>query len=187
VSRKHHKWRLYDAPDVFGGMAELATCYTGTQTEVANTDCVVFELVREIVFAFGHGTDEDADALFRAQSLYVVGYSHNGCFKAQSNLAAIRWQMVSNWILNYFEELLRGSCGTDGHAMQQLNHEAGKALESARDPDGRIDFDEDAFRCVDVNLKPTGFVDWRIEKREKTLRYRQQLNSNAFWPKTLLT
>jgi len=98
-------------------MAELATCYASTQTEVANTDCVVLEFVSEIVLAFGHGTDEDADALLRVQSLDIVGHSHNGCFETQSNLPAVRWQVICNRILNDFKELLLGCCGTDGHAM----------------------------------------------------------------------
>lgn len=56
--------RLYDSPDVFSGMAELAAGDAGTQAEIADADCVVLEFVREVVFAFRHGSDKHANAFF---------------------------------------------------------------------------------------------------------------------------
>lgn len=47
--------------------------------------------------------------------------------------------------------------------MQKLHHEACKAFECSRYPDGGADFDKDSFRRVDVDLQLPGFVYWRVE------------------------
>ena len=53
--------------------------------------------------------------------------------------------------------------------MEELNHEAGEALEGARDADGGGDFDENAFGGVDVDLEFAGFVDGGVEEGEEAL------------------
>lgn len=77
--------------------------------------------------------------------------------------------MVSNGILDDFEELLLGSCRADGHAMEQLHHETCKAFEGSRDADGRIHFDKDSFGGMDVYLEFAGFVDWGVKKGQEAL------------------
>jgi len=45
-----------------------------------------------------------------------------------------------------------------------LHHEAGEAFECAGEPDGGVDFDEDALGRVDVYLEFAGFVDGGVEE-----------------------
>jgi hypothetical protein len=54
-------------PHFLGGMTELAACDTGTQTIIADTDCIILEGVREIIPTFGHGTDENTNTLLGAE------------------------------------------------------------------------------------------------------------------------
>ena len=53
--------------------------------------------------------------------------------------------------------------------MQELDHETCKPFEGSRDADGWVDFDQDAFGGVNVNLKLAGFVDWRVEESKEAL------------------
>lgn len=53
--------------------------------------------------------------------------------------------------------------------MQELDHEPSKALECARYPDCRADFDEDSSCGMDIDLQLPGFVHRRIEEGEETL------------------
>lgn len=46
-------------------MTELTACDTSTKTVIADTDRLVLEAIGEVVFAFGHCTDKDADAFVR--------------------------------------------------------------------------------------------------------------------------
>lgn len=77
--------------------------------------------------------------------------------------------MVRDWVLDDAEELLLRSGGSDGEAMEELDHETGESFESARNADGRVDFDQDALGCVNVYLQFTGFVDGRVEQSEQAL------------------
>lgn len=63
--------------------------------------------------------------------------------------------------------------------MEELDHEAGEALEGAGDADGGGDFDKDAFGGVDVDLELAGFVDGRVEEGEEALGWDQRTNSRA--------
>jgi hypothetical protein len=47
---------------------------------------------------------------------------------------------------------------------------AAKPLEGTRDANVRVDFNEDAFGCVDVHLQEAGFVERRVQKSKKTLK-----------------
>ena len=53
--------------------------------------------------------------------------------------------------------------------MEELNHETGESLECSRNPDGRADFDQDASRGVDVDLKLAGLVDGGVEQCKQAL------------------
>jgi hypothetical protein len=53
-----------------------------------------------------------------------------------------------------------------------LDHEAGEAFEGTWYPDSWRDLDENAFRCMDVDLQLASLVDGGVEEREKTLKQR---------------
>ena len=78
-----------NVPHFLSGMTELAACNTGTKTEVADTDAIVFELISEIISALGHGTNEDAATLVITKARHVVVDTDDGGISRQSNLAAI--------------------------------------------------------------------------------------------------
>ena len=71
--------------------------------------------------------------------------------------------MVGDRILDDLEQLLLGVGGANRESVEKLNHQPGKAFESAWDPDGRTDFDKNSFGGVYVDLELAGFVDGRIE------------------------
>ena len=52
----------------------------------------------------------------------------------------------------------------------KLTHEAAKSLESAGYADMRVNFDQHAFRGVNVYLKEACFVEGRIKESQETLR-----------------
>jgi hypothetical protein len=53
--------------------------------------------------------------------------------------------------------------------VEQLYHETSKSLECSGNADSWADPDEDVFGGVDVDLKPAGFVDRRVEEGEEAL------------------
>lgn len=50
-----------------------------------------------------------------------------------------------------------------------MDHETSETLECSRNADSWVDFNEDSFGCVDVDLELTSLVDGRVEEGEKTL------------------
>lgn len=71
--------------------------------------------------------------------------------------------MVGDRILDDLEQLLLGVGGANRESVEELNHEPGKAFESARYPDARTDFDKNSFGGMYVDLELAGLVDGRIE------------------------
>lgn len=71
--------------------------------------------------------------------------------------------MVCDRVLNNLQQLLVGVGGADGKSMQELDHESGKTLECSRNANRGIDFDQNAFCGMDVNLKFTGFINGGVE------------------------
>lgn len=53
--------------------------------------------------------------------------------------------------------------------MKELNHQAGKPLECTWNAHGGVDFDQDAFGGMDVDLQFSSFVDGGIEEGQKAL------------------
>lgn len=51
----------------------------------------------------------------------------------------------------------------------KLTHEAAKSLESAGYANMRIDFDQNAFGGVDIDLEKAGLIERRVKKSEETL------------------
>lgn len=153
-----HQARLKDIPCVLGRMAEFTASHAGTQTVIADTDGLVLEGIGEIVVTLGHGTDKDTDALLGAESLEVVAHTHDRRLVAHGDLAAIGREMVGDGVLDDPEQLLLGVGRANGQSMKQLDHEAGKTLEGARNADRRVDLDQDTFGGMDVDLQFTGLV-----------------------------
>lgn len=150
-------------------MAEFAACNTGGQAEVADTDGIVLEGVGKVIAALGHCTNEDANALFRLEILNVVSDADDGGIETQRDLAAVGRQVIGDGVLDDLEQLLLRGGGSDGEAVQELDHETGETLEGSGDANGGADFDEDTFGGGDVDLEFASFVDRGVEKGEKTL------------------
>lgn len=150
-------------------MAELAASDTGAQAVIADTDGLVFELVGKVVLSLGHGADEDTDAFGGGQGVDVVPYTDDIGVETQSDLSAIRWEVVGDGVLDDLQQLFLGVDRSNGEAMEQLDHETRKALEGSRDSHGRADLDQDALGGVDEDLQFAGLVDGRVEESEKTL------------------
>lgn len=81
-------------------MAEFTASHTRTQTVIADADRLVLEGVGKIIFALGHGSYKDADALSWTQGLDVVLDSDDFSIEAQGDLPAVGWQMIRNWVLD---------------------------------------------------------------------------------------
>jgi hypothetical protein len=48
--------------------------------------------------------------------------------------------------------------------VEELDHETSESLKGTWNADGRINFDEDTFSGMDVDLQLAGLVDWRVEE-----------------------
>ena len=160
---------LDDVPGIFRSVAEFAAGHAGAEAEGTNADGIVFERVCKIILALGHGTDEDTYTLFGSQIRDVVPNTDNLGVEAQGDLSTIRGQVVSNRILDHFEQFLLGIHGPDGQFVKQLDHKTCKSLESPGDSDRWVDLNEDPLGCVDIDLESSGFVDWRIKQGQETL------------------
>jgi len=82
---------LQNIPDLLGCVAKLATGHTGTETVIADANRVVFEFIREVIPAFGHRPDENADTFRGAQRIDVVFDPDDGRLKTEGDFAAIGW------------------------------------------------------------------------------------------------
>ena len=160
---------LDDVPGIFCSVAEFAAGHAGAEAEGTNADGIVFERVGKIILALGHGTDEDTYTLFGTQIRHVIPNTDNLGVEAQGDLATIRGQVVSNRILDHFEQFLLGIHGSDGQFVKQLDHETCKSFESPGYSDRWVDLNEDPLGCVDVDLESSSFVDWRIKQGQETL------------------
>ena len=160
---------LNDVPNFLGSMAEPATCDTGTQTEVADTNRVVLEFVCEGVVTLGHGTDKDANALFGGEVGNVVANTDDGSVETQSDLAAVGREVIGDGVLNDLEKLFLRCGRADGQSVEKLYHQTGETLEGTRNADGGADFDQDTLCCVNVDLELAGLVERRVEEGEEAL------------------
>ena len=100
------QWRsgLDNIPNVLGGMAELTARDAGAQTEVADTDRIILELIGKVILTFSHGTDKDADALFRPNILDVVFDSYHFGIVTESNLPTVVREVVCDWVFYHLEQ-----------------------------------------------------------------------------------
>jgi len=70
-------------------VAEFATSHTCAKAVIADTDRFVLESVGEVVLAFGHGTNEDADAFRGPKFVDVISDSYNIGVETQRDLSAV--------------------------------------------------------------------------------------------------
>lgn len=160
-------------------MTELAAGDTGTETVVTDTDAFILERISEVVMALGHGTDKDSNALIGLQCLQVIPGADHRCLETHGDLAAVRWQVIGDRVLDNLQKLLLGVGGADGESVEQLDHQTGESLERSGNADGGVDFDQDTLGSVDENLQTTSLVHGRIKKGKQTLRW-VSWNSSTF-------
>ena len=158
-----------DVPDVLGRVTELATGDAGTETVIAKTDLVVDERVGKVVMTFGHGADEDADALVGGQVSDVVPHPYDGGVVAERHLPTARRQVIGDGVLNDLEKLLRRFGRPNGQSMQQLHHETSEAFKGPWNAHGWANLDQDPLSRVNINLKLAGLVDGRVQQGQQTL------------------
>lgn len=116
--RRRYEGLLDDVPGIFCSVAKLGACHTSRETEVADGDLLVHKLVGEIVGSLRHGADEYADALVWLQGFHILPNLDNGRIETESDLSAVRRQVIRNRVLNNLEQLLLGVCRANRQAMQ---------------------------------------------------------------------
>lgn len=93
-----------DVPNVLSRIAKFSTSNTGAQTEVADADGIILNVVCKVVVTFRHSTHKNADALFGPNVRDVVCDAYHLSLIAEGNFAAIRWEMIGNWVFYNFEK-----------------------------------------------------------------------------------
>ena len=169
-----------DVPDILGGVTELAACHARTQAVVADADSILDDGISKVIVSLGHGSDKYADALLVAQICNVVLHPNDGSVETQGDLPAAWWQMIGDGVLDHLQELLLRVGGPDRQSMQQLDHEAGKALEGPRNAHRGTDLNQNASRGVDVDLELPSLVDRGVQQGQQTLAARSA--ESQLWP-----
>lgn len=77
--------------------------------------------------------------------------------------------MIGDGIVDDTEKFLLRVGRLDGQAMEQLDHQTSKALESTRDAHRGRDLDQDALGGGDVDLQSSCLVDGRIKQGKQAL------------------
>lgn len=80
---------LRDVPHVLGGMAKLAAGHARAEGVVADRDGLVLELVCEVIFPFGHGTNENTYTFLALEVRDVIPRLDHGRVEAQGDLPAV--------------------------------------------------------------------------------------------------
>lgn len=87
----------------------------------------------------------------------------------ERELVGVGREVRRDGVLDDLEQLLGPVHAPDEELVQQLHHEPREPLEGARDPHGRVHFDEHALGGVDVDLQQPCFVEWGVEQGKETL------------------
>lgn len=87
----------------------------------------------------------------------------------ERELVGVGREVRRDGVLDDLEQLLGSVDAPDEELVQQLDHQPREPLEGARDPHGRVHFDEHALGGVDVDLEEPRFVEWGVEQCEETL------------------
>ena len=96
---------LNNIPHILGPMAELAAGHTRGKTVVADTNLVINVEIRKDIVTLCHRSYKYTYAFILLQSRNIVAALHQWSVKAQRDLATVWGQMVSDRVLNDFEEL----------------------------------------------------------------------------------
>ena len=122
--RRRKEWRgdLDDVPSILSSVAELAASHTGRETEVADGDLFVDELIGKVVGSFGHGSHKDTDALLVIQLLDVFSDSDQWGIETEGDLAAVGREVVGDGVGDDLEKFLLGVDGADGESVKELHH-----------------------------------------------------------------
>lgn len=78
--------------------------------------------------------------------------------------------MIGDGVLDHLQQLLLRVGGANRESVQQLDHQPGKSLESTRNANAGVHFNQDTLGGVNEDLQFPGLVDGRVEESEKTLR-----------------
>ena len=143
---------LNNVPSIFSSVTELAASNTGGQTVVADGDLLIDKLIGKIIRSLGHCSDEDADALLWLEALNIFSDLDNFSIETESDLAAVWWKVIADWVLNNLQKLLLRVGRANGETMEKLDHETSESLESTRNANGWRDLNQDALGGVDIDL-----------------------------------
>jgi hypothetical protein len=145
-------------------MAQLGAGHGCGQRVVGKSNLLVDHSVRKVILTLCHGSDKDAKGLVLLESTDVFADIDDGSLPGQGDLAAVGRKVLSDGVLDDLQELLGGVGGADGKLVEKLDHQTGETLEGTRNTDGRVDFDKNTLRALDVHLELAGFVDRRVEE-----------------------
>jgi hypothetical protein len=158
-------------------MAKFAACYAGTEVELADGNAVILDVIRKVIVALCHGTNKDCNALVLVQARDVVTDTYDLCVETERDLAAVGRKVIGDWVLDHLDELLLRGCRSNLVSVEKLYHKTSESLECTRNAHGRAHPDEDILGGLDVDLKLTRLVDWRVEEGQKTLDFKVSSSS----------
>lgn len=95
--------RLDDIPHVLYGIAKFSARDARAKAVIANANCVVLKGICEIIFALGHSSHKDADALLGSYICYIVFDPNDIRVETKCDLSATRREMVGDRILDHLE------------------------------------------------------------------------------------
>ena len=87
-------------------MTEFAACNAGTEVKLADGNAVVLEVVREVIVALCHGTNEDCNALILVEACDVIADPYDLRVETERDFPAVRRKVIRNGVLNHFDQLL---------------------------------------------------------------------------------
>ena len=160
---------LNDIPQVFEGAANLGASDTGTQWELANRNLFITILVGKIIWPMRVRSNDETDGFILGQRRGKLRDTDRRCISGTDNFAASDRQMVGYWVFDDFEKLFSALRRSDRELVQQLNHQSRKTLKRARNTRMRMHFNKNIVSRADVHLQMTSLVQWRVQKRQKTL------------------
>jgi hypothetical protein len=99
-------------------MTKFAAGNTSTKAVVTYADRLVLEGVGEIVLALCHGANKDTDALVGVKRVDIIPHSHDFGVETQGDFATFGREMISDWILDDFEQFLLGVDGPNGQLVE---------------------------------------------------------------------
>ena len=96
------------APDILRCMTELTAGNAGTEIELADSNAIVLDVIREVIVALCHGTNEDCDAFVLGKSRNIVADTYDLGVETECYLAAVGRKMIGDRILDDLDKLFLG-------------------------------------------------------------------------------